>query len=78
MPQDLHSQGPYCGAGTKNSGLPQGNPVNFTKPKPAHPENLGNDMQNRHIYINKLLPYRDSRYEQDRTGHQQTRFDKRC
>ena len=62
-PWDLHSQGPYYRADTKYLGLPQGNPGNSTNP--------------RQTYTNASLPYRDYRFEQDRAGHQQTRFDKR-
>ena len=78
---DLHSQGPYYGANTKSSGVPRGNTWNSMNPRPASTKNHGNYIPDRQqVYTNNTnisFPYRDYRYDQNRAGHQQTRFDER-
>ena len=80
-PLDLYSQGPYYGANTENSGVPRRNAWNSTNPRPASTKNHGNYISDRQqVYTNNTnvsFPYRDYRYNQNRTGCQQTRFDER-
>ena len=80
-PRDLHSHGPYQGAYTENSGLPGGNQSHTMNFRQASTENSEKDIPDRHRgYTNNRnasLSYRDYRYNQNRAGHQQPRFDKR-
>ena len=80
-PQDLHSHEPYDRANTKYSAVPRGNAWSSTNCRPVPAENLGNCIPvGQKVYTNNMnlsFPYRDFRYDQDRTGHQQTRFDER-
>ena len=80
-PWDLHSHGPYYGANTEYSGVPRGNTWNSTNSRPASAENSGNYIPaGQQVYTNNTnvsFPYRDYRYDQNRTGCQQTRFDER-
>ena len=77
-PRDLHSLGPHFGANTENSGVSQRNMQNPTNLRPANTENLGKYISaGQQVHINDPFPYKDYRYDQDRAGHQQTRFDER-
>ena len=80
-PWDLHSLGPHYIANTENLGIPWGNTWNSTNIRPANTKILGNHSPARQqVYANNAnvsFPYRDYRYDQNRTGHQQTRFDER-
>ena len=81
-PWDLHSQGPYYGANTKNLGVPQRKYMEFYESQTSIHQKSWNYIPDRQqVYINNTnvssFPYRDYRYDQNRTGHQQTRFDER-
>ena len=51
---------------------------NSTHLRPANTKHLGKYvLAGQQVHINDPFPYKDYRYDQDRAGHQQTRFDKR-
>ena len=66
-PRDLHNLGWHFGTNTENSGVSWGDRRNSTNPRPARPQ----------VQVNDPFPYKDYRYDQDRSEHQQTRFDER-
>ena len=77
-PRDLHSLGPHLGANTKNLRVPQRNTWNSTNLRPANTENSGNYISaGQQVHPNDPFPYKEYRYDQNRTGHQQMRFDER-
>ena len=80
-PQDLHSHGPYYGANTRYLGISRGNAWDSTNPWIAPTENSGNYIPaGQQVFTNNSnvsFPYRDYRYNQNRTRCQQTSYDER-
>ena len=75
VPRDSHNVGPHLTANIKKLGASQKCIRDPRSVRPANTEKLGKYMSAGHQGDHS--PYKDYRYEQDRVGCQQTRFDKR-
>ena len=77
-PRDLHSLGSHLGASTGNLVVTRGNTWKSTHFRPEPTENSGNYIPSgQQLCTNNPFPYRDYKYDQNRAGNQQTRFDER-
>ena len=77
-PRDLHSLGPHLGASSKYLGVTRENTWKYTHFRPAPTKYLGNYMPaGQQVCTNNPFHYCDYTYDQNGTGHQQTRLDER-